>query len=134
MSLKSMRFLTLGLALAAAAPAMAQARYDDRDWHRNLTRYGIDRNRDGVITRAEWRGNTRSFRNQDRNRDGVVSAEDRYWGGDRVVREVPSAMGRWDYNRDGVVSVREWRGDRYTFRSLDLNRDGVLTSWELRRY
>jgi Ca2+-binding EF-hand superfamily protein len=34
---------------------------------------GLDRNRDGVVTRQEWRGNDTSFRQQDRNRDGVLS-------------------------------------------------------------
>ena len=138
MSFKSIRFLTFGLAFAAAVPAMAQSRYSDRDWYRNMARYGVDRNRDGVVTRTEWRGNTRSFRVQDRNNDGVITPSDRYaddrYRDDRVIRELPSSVGRWDLNRDGLVSSREWRGDRYRFRSLDLNRDGVLTAWELRSF
>src|SRR5688572_4748469 len=45
--------------VAAATTAQAQMRFQ-----------GMDANRDGVITRAEWRGNDTSFRNQDWNQDG----------------------------------------------------------------
>ena len=52
---------------------------DDRDWRRgkdNMRFKGMDTNRDGVITRREWRGNDRSFQNHDRNRDGVLSGRE----------------------------------------------------------
>ena len=34
---------------------------------------GLDTNRNGIITRREWRGNSNSFRIHDRNRDGILS-------------------------------------------------------------
>src|SRR5687767_3146521 len=34
---------------------------------------GMDANRDGTITRREWRGNARAFTRLDTNRDGVLS-------------------------------------------------------------
>lgn len=34
---------------------------------------GMDTDRDGVVTRAEWRGSDRAFRNHDTNGDGVLS-------------------------------------------------------------
>jgi Ca2+-binding EF-hand superfamily protein len=37
---------------------------------------GLDRNSDGRISRSEWRGNDRSFRNQDRNGDGVIAGNE----------------------------------------------------------
>ena len=46
--------------------------------------HGLDKNRDGVITRVEWRGNDTSFRQHDSNRDGVI--------GGAEVRHVPA----WD--------------------------------------
>lgn len=49
------------LLLLLPALASAQGRF-----------HGLDRNRDGAITRAEWRGNDTSFRQHDRNRDGVI--------------------------------------------------------------
>ena len=53
------------LALAAPAIAAAQGRF-----------HGLDTNRDGVITRAEWRGNDTSFRQHDRDRDGVIRGKE----------------------------------------------------------
>jgi hypothetical protein len=50
------------LLLVLPAMAAAQGRF-----------HGLDRNRDGVISRAEWRGNDTSFRQHDRNRDGVIA-------------------------------------------------------------
>ena len=36
----------------------------------------MDENGDGVVTRAEWRGNRRSFRVHDRNSDGILSGDE----------------------------------------------------------
>ncbi|MDQ3169259.1 MAG: hypothetical protein M3Q55_03845, partial [Acidobacteriota bacterium] len=60
----------------------------------------LDRNRDGVVTRAEWRGNDTSFRNQDRNRDGVISGAELNEGSTSIV---PIWWG-YDSDRDGRVS------------------------------
>ena len=102
------------------------------------TRYrGMDDNRDGVITRAEWRGNDQSFRQQDRNNDGVLTAaelddarEER-----REERDVNDGYGlvgdfsRVDLDGNGHVTAQEWRR---AFTQLDDNRDGSLTQDELR--
>lgn len=37
---------------------------------------GVDRNGDGIVTRAEWSGNDQSFRQHDRNNDGVLSGSE----------------------------------------------------------
>lgn len=37
---------------------------------------GMDRNKDGVITRDEWRGNDQSFRQHDLNGDNVLSGDE----------------------------------------------------------
>ena len=50
----------LGATTLVAQP-QGRVRFDD-----------MDLNRDGVITRDEWRGNDRDFRASDLNRDGVV--------------------------------------------------------------
>ena len=86
----------------------------------------MDRNRDGVVTRAEWQGNDQSFRQQDRNGDGILSGD-----------EVRAAQGAGNVNvfavvdadGNGTVTTQEWRR---AFTRLDLNRDGVLTEDELR--
>src|SRR5688572_17698811 len=57
---------------------------------------GMDSINDGTITRAEWRGNDRAFRNQDWNGDGVLS-------GDEVRRGAQRQNWNQDWNRDGIV-------------------------------
>jgi len=85
---------------------------------------GLDRNRDGVVTRAEWRGNDQSFRQQDRNRDGVLSGDEVRDDDEGIVRD----FGSVDLDGNGHVTSVEWRR---AFSQLDLNRDGSLTPDEL---
>ena len=85
---------------------------------------GMDRNRDGVITRAEWRGNEQSFRQHDRNNDGVLSADEvRADEGSGIVRDFAAV----DLDGNGHVTAQEWRR---AFEQLDDNRDGSLTEDE----
>ena len=50
----------------------------------------MDRDRDGVVTRAEWRGSAQAFRNQDTNSDGVLSGAEVRDRPDEVIVKVPS--------------------------------------------
>jgi len=85
----------------------------------------MDRNRDGVVTRAEWQGNDQSFRQQDRNGDGILSGDEvRVAQGADLVNVFASA----DADGNGQVTVQEWRR---VFTQLDVNRDGLLTEGEL---
>jgi len=91
---------------------------------------GMDRNGDGVITRAEWRGNSNSFRVHDGNRDGILSgAEVRRvrLGGQGPVSDRFLGL---DRNRDGVLTLVEWPGSTDIFSRLDRNRDGLVTRTE----
>ncbi|HEV2843474.1 MAG TPA: hypothetical protein VG477_01400, partial [Thermoanaerobaculia bacterium] len=45
---------------------------NDDDENEDMRFAGMDRNRDGQITRSEWRGNDRSFAQHDWNGDGVL--------------------------------------------------------------
>ena len=120
---------------AATQPQQQDARQADlrarqsefRDW---------DRDNDGAITRAEWRGDRQSFRRYDLNRDDVLSG-DEIW----VNRGRGRARGRslerdWlpfaelDRNRNGVITRDEWRGPIEELRALDADGDGVLTARE----
>ena len=65
-----LRIILAGALCAIASTAHAQMRFQ-----------GMDTNRDGVITRAEWRGNDTSFRTQDWNQDGILSGEEVRAGG-----------------------------------------------------
>ena len=128
----------IGLAvaiLAGAATAQAQMRFQ-----------GMDRNNDGMITRDEWRGNDRSFRNQDWNGDGVLSGDEvrtgarrqSNWGQDwnrdgRVDNfdtQIAQRYRGYDMNNDDRVGRNEWPGDARLFTRLDGNRDGYLSIQE----
>jgi Ca2+-binding EF-hand superfamily protein len=86
---------------------------------------GMDGNRDGRITRAEWRGNARAFDRHDVNNYGVLSGtEVRLDDGDGVVRD----FSRIDLDGNGHVTAQEWRR---AFAELDTDRDGSLTEDEL---
>jgi len=74
-------FLFGATTLLAQPPG--RARFDD-----------LDLNRDGVITRDEWRGNDRDFRAYDLNRDGVLSRNElsnaRRHAGDQAAVVTPA--------------------------------------------
>jgi len=129
--------LQIGLAVALVATganAHAQMRYQ-----------GMDTNNDGVITRNEWRGNDRSFRNQDWNGDGVLSGDEvragarrqswgQDWNHDGRVDDVDAQIAQryrgYDMNNDSRVARNEWPGNGRLFSQLDSNRDGYLTIQE----
>ena len=103
---------------------------------------GMDADRDGVVTRAEWRGTADGFRQQDTNRDGVLSggelrapvAPDPASTDDEDTRRRASAAARFagmDRDHDGVITRAEWRGGNQAFRKQDTNGDGVLSGGEV---
>jgi hypothetical protein len=84
-----------------------------------------DQNRDGVITRAEWRGTAQEFDDNDWNNDGRLS-------GDEVRMGVSVRFGDMDQNRDGIITRNEWRGNAQAFDQRDWNNDGRLSGDEVR--
>ena len=106
---------------------------------------GMDANRDGRISRSEWRGSDESFRQHDWNNDGVLSGEEvrvgapREMTGDDDYDQAQRPQFRnWtergftnlDRNRDGRVARNEWFYDREGFTRADRNGDGTLTREE----
>ena len=100
---------------------------------------GMDRNRDGIISRAEWRGSAQSFDVQDWDGNGVLEGNEVRAGAVRPGR----GRGRndvdvnqqedFDYldaNNNGRVERREWQSSLDLFNRLDTNRDGILTRAE----
>src|SRR5436190_22788158 len=128
------------LCLSAALPASAQVAVQAPVRFR-----AMDRNGDGVITRDEWRGNDRSFRNHDWNNDGKLSGDELKAGSPRTNgwddRDVESAIDRdddWspahfralDHNGDSRLSRSEWHASGELFTRIDRNRDGFVSAAE----
>jgi hypothetical protein len=97
---------------------------------------GMDANGDGVITRAEWRGNDQSFRAQDGNGDGILSGNEVRPGAARAAGGDPDWIDEdrfafLDINNNGRVERSEWNASPTTFEWLDRNNDNVLTRTEV---
>lgn len=123
--------------LASATSAQAQMRYQ-----------AMDTNNDGVITRDEWRGTDRAFRNEDWNGDGLLSGEEvrrgarrqnwsQDWNRDGRVDnmdiQIAERFRGYDMNNDNRVARGEWPGDARLFTRLDTTRDGYLSIQEYTR-
>ena len=135
----------LGVALALT---VAAGQIVDAQRGRQMRYQGLDRNRDGRISRAEWNGSDQSFRNHDWNNDGVLSGDEVAPGARRQGRdrdreaEEPDdddyQFDNWtvagfrgiDENRDNRITADEWHFDRESFTRADHNRDGVITRRE----
>jgi Ca2+-binding EF-hand superfamily protein len=107
----------------------------------------MDRNRDGIIARAEWVGTERSFDRHDWNGDGILSGDEVRLGQSRPHSPANSdfdspdreyVFADWttrgfrglDHNRDGRITRDEWHFDREGFRYVDHNDDGVISRAE----
>jgi hypothetical protein len=91
---------------------------------------GMDRNNDGVITRAEWRGNRQAFENQDRNNDGVLSGAELDAGAARRSANRLDRFETLDVNNNNRIDGREWNGTVAQFNRLDVNGDNWLSRSE----
>jgi len=105
----------------------------------------MDTDGNGVITRQEWRGNDRSFRNHDWNGDGRLSGDEVRVGARRQDRwddrDIETSIDReddWtperfralDHDNDGRLSRSEWHASSELFSRVDRNRDNVLSAAE----
>ena len=91
----------------------------------------LDHNSDNRITRDEWHFDVEMFRRADRNRDNVLSRAE-FLGEDNQDDDRGDRFDYLDANNDGRVSRAEWHGTAERFDGLDDNRDGVLTRAETR--
>jgi hypothetical protein len=127
--------LAAGLILASGAVdgALAQSKAEIQN---------MDRNGDGIVTRAEWQGEGGAFRLHDTNKDGVLSGTEVWDEGDARRRgRSPSdtgfdgRLGRfrdYDTNNDGVIVRSEWHDQSISFRAMDRNRDNRISRDEFR--
>ena len=143
--MKMYQALALVVVVGVASSSPALAGQAAQQGSQAQTRFrGMDTDKDGVITRAEWRGSDQAFRQQDTNRDGVLSgAEIRGVtpqpapGADEESRRQQAAATTarilsMDADKDGVITRAEWRDDIGAFRQQDANHDGVLSGDEVR--
>ena len=104
----------------------------------------FDLNRDKKVTRREYDGPSRFFREYDRDRDRVVTEAELAMGPDRPMRadeeeaiDGPTPLPkeglleRYDANDDGRITPDELKAEN-VFRRLDRNGDGVLSGPEVR--
>ena len=113
-----------GLALIAGAEtASAQSKIEIQQ---------MDRNRDGIVTRAEWQGPDGAFRLHDTNKDGVLSGNE-VWDANRGNNRV-DRFRDFDVNNDGVITRNEWHDTYVPFRTLDRNRDNRISRFEFRSF
>jgi Ca2+-binding EF-hand superfamily protein len=98
----------------------------DEDWTPEHFR-ALDDDRDGRVSRSEWRASATLFARADRNRDGYLSLREFEGYADNEEQDRFAVL---DTNRDGRITRAEWVGSAGVFDSLDVNRDGVLTRTE----
>jgi Ca2+-binding EF-hand superfamily protein len=135
-----MRFCFFIFLLATAMSAMPASAQEIANRFR-----GMDRDADGVITRSEWRGSTRSFSRHDWNADGVLSGDEIRAGSwpsqdedEEFDQSSAGELNDWteqrfrelDHNSDARLSRSEWHFDAETFRRIDRDRDGTVSRRE----
>lgn len=135
-------FAALSLFGTPTVPELAaepQQRQGQRQNQQNIRFRAMDVNGDGRITRQEWRGNARSFRNHDWDGDGVLAGDEVRLGavrGDDATDEegfynwTAAGFRAVDANGDNRITRTEWRYDPELFIRADRNRDNVLTQPE----
>jgi len=112
-----------------ATPPARQGRWSDQfnEWTESRFRQ-IDVNRDGRLSRTEWRFNIEDFLRLDRNRDNALSLNE-FLVGD-IDEDRGDRFDDLDANRNNRIERFEWHGSLDTFRWLDQNGDGVLSRME----
>jgi Ca2+-binding EF-hand superfamily protein len=94
------------------------ASFDDLDWNNN-----------GRVERSEWQGSAAVFNGLDRNRDGVLSRFE-VVGGVDTPNDTYDEFASLDFNRNGTLSRDEWHWSAVAFNRRDANRDGLLSRQE----
>ena len=143
--------IVAGLAADTAAQGQGRGRGNQQNQNRAQYRFqAMDSNNDRVITRAEWRGTTRSFQVHDWNGDGVLSGVevrigarrpgarqgnqprdlDTPWGDLAVDDWTVEHYRSLDRDNNGRVTAAEWIYDRETFRRIDHNGDNWVSQAE----
>jgi hypothetical protein len=92
----------------------------------------IDYNNDGWVSKAEWHGGTNEFNWLDQNRDGRLSRFE-VVGSNPNFTTAYNEFHNLDWNRDSRLERNEWHWSNASFRRVDTNNDGVITTQEFER-
>ena len=126
--------------LTYCAPGNASAQSSSDAWaSTDQTRFDAwDRNNDGIISRAEWRGSRQSFEVHDWNNDGSISGDELRVGAVRSGRTIEDMEydreDRFEYldvNGNNRIEPREWHGTAAAFNRLDVDNNNVLSRAEV---
>jgi Ca2+-binding EF-hand superfamily protein len=88
----------------------------------------LDADGNNRVTRQEWHASAEAFNWLDRNRDGILSRAE--VEGDSTASPV-DLFDRLDVNNDNRINRAEWQYTRRSFDERDVNGDGVLNRREL---
>jgi len=113
-------------------PDRGEADFDPNSDFNDWTARGfasMDHNGDARITRDEWHFNREGFLRADRNRDGVLSRAE--FLGESADDDREDRFEYLDADGNGRIERDEWHGGRQAFEWLDRNNDGVLSRAEV---
>jgi hypothetical protein len=89
----------------------------------------LDHNRDGKLTVNEWHYDMETFRRVDSNRNNAISRDEFLGTNQDDGRDIN--FDDLDANNNGRVERSEWYFSTATFQSMDRNRDGTLSRFEV---
>jgi len=92
----------------------------------------MDVNKDGKIDPTEFKGPKRAFAWVDTDHDGYITRPEATRAyltivGRMAIEQRINAFKDMDENKDGKVSISEYRGPTRAFARIDVNHDGVIT-------
>ena len=104
----------------AAEPQRPRAQQPQNQ--QNMRFRAMDVNGDGRITRQEWRGNARSFRNHDWNGDGVLAGDEVRTGA--VRNDTTDTEGFYNWTQAGFRAVNFREGRQFEGAPLEAGGEG----------
>ena len=95
----------------------------------------MDVNKDGKIDPTEFKGPKKAFAWVDTDHDGYITRPEATRAyltivGRMAIAQRVKAFKTMDENKDGKVSLSEYRGPTRAFARIDVNHDGVITAEE----
>jgi Ca2+-binding EF-hand superfamily protein len=102
--------------------------YAFNDWSEDRFT-GLDRNRDGRVSRTEWPYGVEEFFRADRNRDGSLSSAE--FAGTDFDDDRGDRFEYLDANGNGLVERGEWHASAQAFNWLDRDNNNVISRQEM---